>query len=116
MIQESVKKHNWDKFSQRVDVKELSESAFDDLIDVAMEKDKTLDNSTKTMAAGFAQMLKPAVTGAIEHAVKDYVENGEVEKRKKDGDKKSLAVKSRLVSKQPITCLIKPMPRNTMQR
>ena len=33
-------------------------------------------------------MLKPAVTGAIEHAVKDYVENGEVEKRKKDGDKK----------------------------
>ena len=87
LIQESVKKHNWDKFSQRVDVKGMSESAFDDLIDVAMEKDKTMDSGTKTLAAGFAQMLKPAVTGAIESAVKEYVEKGEVDKPKADAGK-----------------------------
>ena len=78
LIQESVEEHNWDKFSRRVDVKAMSESAFDDLLAGAMENDKTMDSGTKTLAAGFAQMLKPAVTGAIERSIQAYVETGEV--------------------------------------
>ena len=88
LIQDAVKDHNWDKFSRHVDVQELSESVFDDLIMVAMEEDKTMDSATKQMAAGFAQMFKPMVTKAVEETMKEYVEKGEVGKAK-DEEKKA---------------------------
>ena len=88
LIQDAVKEHNWDKFSRHVDVNEVSEAAFDDLIIAAMEEDKTMDSNTKQMAAGFAQMFKPVVTKAVEEAMKEYVEKGEVGKAK-DEDKKN---------------------------
>lgn len=88
LIQDAVKDHNWDKFSRHVDVQELSDSVFDDLIMVAMEEDKTMDSTTKQMAAGFAQMFKPMVTKAVEETMKEYVEKGEVGKAK-DEEKKS---------------------------
>ena len=84
IIQDAVKEHNWDKFSRHVDVNEVSESAFDDLIMAAMEEDKTMDSTTKQMAVGFAQMFKPVVTKAVEEAMKEYVEKGEVGKAKEE--------------------------------
>ena len=80
LIQDAVKEHNWEKFSHHVDVKELSDSVFDDFIMAAMEEDKTMDSSAKQMAAGFAQMFKPMLTNAVENALKEYVEKGQVGK------------------------------------
>ena len=66
LSQDAVKEHNWDKFSRHVDVKELSESAFDDLMAEALNQDKTMDSGTKAIATGFVQMFKPMVVNAIE--------------------------------------------------
>ncbi|MBR3621877.1 MAG: DUF2939 domain-containing protein [Selenomonadaceae bacterium] len=83
LIQEAVQEHNWQKFSRHVDVKSVTESAFDDLIAAATEKDKSMDDDTKNLAAGFAQMLKPVFVNAFEEGIKKYVETGNLNEQQK---------------------------------
>lgn len=85
LIQESVKEHNWEKFSRHVDTKSLSDAAFDDIIELAMEEQGNMDEQTKALAAGFIQLIKPTLTSLIESSVKEYVETGEFKKEDKDG-------------------------------
>ncbi|SHK28204.1 hypothetical protein SAMN05216582_101184 [Selenomonas ruminantium] len=91
LIQDSVKEHNWEKFSRHVDTKSLADSAFDDIIEISLEEDTTMDAQTKALAANFAKLLKPTLTSLIESSVKEYVETGEFKDLddKKDGGKKS---------------------------
>lgn len=89
LIQESVKEHNWEKFSRHVDTKSLSDAAFDDIIDITMEESGNMDEQTKALAAGFIKLIKPTLTSLIESSVKEYVETGEFKKddKAKDTDK-----------------------------
>ena len=80
LIQESIKEHNWEKFSRHVDTKSLSDAAFDDIIDITMEESGNLDEQTKALAAGFIKLIKPTLTSLIESSVKEYVETGEFKK------------------------------------
>ena len=80
LIQESVKEHNWEKFSRHVDTKSLSDAAFDDIIEVTMEERGGMDEQTKALATGFIKLIKPNLTSLIESAVKEYVETGEFKK------------------------------------
>ena len=91
LIQDSVKEHNWEKFSRHVDTKSLADSAFDDIIEISLAEDQTMDAQTKALAANFAKLLKPTLTSLIESSVKEYVETGEFKDLddKKDGSKKS---------------------------
>lgn len=88
LIQESVKEHNWEKFSRHVDTKSLSDAAFDDIIDITMEESGNIDEQTKALAAGFIKLIKPTLTSLIESSVKEYVETGEF-KKDDNVDKKS---------------------------
>lgn len=88
LIQESVKEHNWEKFSRHVDTKSLSDAAFDDIIDITMEESGNIDEQTKALAAGFIKLIKPTLTSLIESSVKEYVETGEF-KKDDNADKKS---------------------------
>lgn len=77
LIQDSVKEHNWEQFSRHVDTKSMADSAFDDIIELSLAEDKTMDAQTKALAANFAKLLKPTLTSLIESSVKEYVETGE---------------------------------------
>lgn len=84
LIQQSVKEHNWEKFSQHVDTKGLADSAFDDIIEIALEEDTHSvfsDDKKKAFATGMAQLVKPVVTGVLENAVKEYVETGTIKNK-----------------------------------
>ncbi len=77
LIQDSVKDHNWEQFSRHVDTKSLADSAFDDIIEISLAEDTTMDAQTKALASNFAKLLKPTLTSLIESSVKEYVETGE---------------------------------------
>ena len=76
LIEESVKEHNWEKFNRHVDVKEIADSAFDDLVAASMSEDTSVDSGMKTLAAGFIQMFKPMVVNALQDGIKEFVETG----------------------------------------
>lgn len=80
LIQESVKEHNWEKFSRHVDTKNLADAAFDDIIEISMEERGDLDEHTKALAMSFVKLVKPNITSLLESAVKEYVETGEFKK------------------------------------
>lgn len=91
IIETSVKEHNWVQFSRHVDVKEISESAFDDFCVAAMEENTSADSGMKALAGGFIQMFKPVVVNALQDGIKEFVEMGTREKSKVDSqsEKKS---------------------------
>lgn len=80
LIQESVKEHNWEKFSHHVDTKNLADAAFDDIIEITMEERGDMDAQTKALASSFIKLIKPNLTSLLESAVKEYVETGEFKK------------------------------------
>lgn len=76
LIRDSVKNHDWDTFSRHVDTESVISNAFDDVIAVAMQDD-AMDNTTKGLAQGFVQLLKPAMIQAMNDGVKNWVKTGE---------------------------------------
>ena len=105
LIQQAVKDHNWEKFSQHVDTKDLADSAFNDIIDIALEEDKNhrfTNDKNKTFVTGMVQLIKPMVTGVLENAIKEYVETGTVKNKfssKKDDDNTSTGKSAKSSSK-----------------
>ncbi len=87
LIETAVKEHDWATFDRHVDVKGMTEGAFDDFLAYEMENDKTMDDSSKAMALGFAQMFKPVIVGAVETGVRTYVETGAFQDEDKDAAK-----------------------------
>lgn len=87
LIETAVREHDWATFDRHVDVKGMTEAAFDDFLAYEMEKDKTMDDSAKTMALGFAQMVRPVIVGAVETGVRTYVETGAFQDEDKDAAK-----------------------------
>lgn len=79
LIRDSIQKHDLAAFQKRVDIDTLFTRAFDDLISYQMNADKEMDQGTKAMAMGFAQLLKPTVVNALKDATKRYVETGGIE-------------------------------------
>lgn len=96
LIQDSVKEHNWEQFNRHVDTKSLADSAFDDIIEISLAEDTTMDAQTKALASNFAKLLKPTLTSLIESSVKEYVETGEFKDfdDNKDNDKKNKHAKT----------------------
>ncbi len=87
LIETAVREHDWATFDRHVDVKGMTEGAFDDFLAYEMKNDKTMDDSAKTMALGFAQMFKPVIVGAVETGVRTYVETGAFQDEDKDATK-----------------------------
>ena len=100
LIQTSIEKHDWDTFSRHVDTENVLSSAYDDLVDTAMD-DGNMDDSVKGLAAGFIKMMKPGIVGALNDEVKQWVKTGdakpegEADKKGKDAQKAADNIKKK---------------------
>lgn len=86
LIQTSIEKHDWDTFSRHVDTENMLSSAYDDLVENAMD-DGDMDDSVKGFASGFIKMMKPGIVGALNDEIKQWVKTGNT-KSETDADKK----------------------------
>ena len=82
LIQEAVQKHDYASFQKHVDTKNLLSTAIDDALDMSLEEDKSLNNSTRQMARGFMAMLKPSIVEALDSEIEQYIKTGSQEKAK----------------------------------
>lgn len=75
LIRESIEQHDYEKFSRHVDTENVLSTSYDALIEAALD-DGDADDNVKGMAVGFAKMMKPAIVGALNDEIKQYVKTG----------------------------------------
>lgn len=88
IIKDATEKHDIVKFNKHVDLDSTLSRGYDDLMEAAIDSDKTISPEAKAFANGFIQMLKPALVNGLKDGISRYVETGKWEAEKATTNKK----------------------------
>ena len=90
-IRQAVEKHDTEKFHRYVDVSELVEHSYEDLVDELLDTGIVMPEDARIAVGDLVQMMKAPILMSFEHAIDQYVKNGNWEAKDTEGDSQSVS-------------------------
>lgn len=87
IIRASIQEHDVVTFEKHVDLDALLTRAFDDVVGNSLEEDESMGDFSKSLAKGFAQVIKQPLVMSLKDGIKQFVEKGTVDEPVKDAAK-----------------------------